>query len=209
MVAIVAMTLLDPTPGVINTLRDIDFGGLSGAGLFVVVVGVVYRIFDARHRLTGFSWRPIQENIENKLLTIIRTAEALSGDQEAYLREKRRLLDLFYKLLDNDESLKSRQEGVRFNGLVVTSALDLSVIALLGWLFHFCFALARGSFAHVVWTTACSSLWIVAQAIFVPRALARHQELSNEQLDFIDTHHRDDVLRFAKESLSLMPHTDS
>jgi hypothetical protein len=174
---------------------------MSGAGFFGILGGALYAILRLRERLSDFSWSSIQENIKHHLLGTIRITKVLTSAEEAYLLSGRRLIDLFYRLADNDASLLSRQDGVRFNGILVTSAADLGVVSLLGWFFHFCFALYSQSLAHAIWSTCCFCLWIGAQAFLLPLTLRRHRELSNEQLDYIAnnlrpllTQHVDEIL---------------
>jgi hypothetical protein len=205
MLTLLGLTVWYPSTGLVQALAEVDLGGLSGAGLIGLAGGALYTIVNARERLSGFSWDSIRANIEDRLIAIFETSQALSPAQVGYLKDKRRLLDLFYRLLDNDESLRSRQNGVRFNGLLVTSAVDLSVVALFGWGAHFVMALARRSLAHMIWTTACFLVWVLSQAVLVPLTLARHLELSNEQLDYIATHYRRDVLTFVESLLKDMP----
>jgi hypothetical protein len=191
MAALLLITLLDPNRDALKTVGGLDFGTKSITGLAVIVFGGLYELLNIRYRF-GFSWDGIQHNIINRLLEIYRSRFQLSSGQEAFLRAKRRLLDIFYSILDNDESLKSRQEGVRLNGLLVTSCVDLGIISVLGWVLHILLLFASGEIAHLYWATAMFILGLLSTFVLIPIALNKHEKLSNEQIDFIQTRQFDD-----------------
>ncbi|MEM9434193.1 MAG: hypothetical protein AAGA12_09745 [Pseudomonadota bacterium] len=51
--------------------------------------------------------------------------------------------DVYYPIIDNDETLKVRSENIRFNGVLWSSAADLRAVAAVGLLFILAFGLVN------------------------------------------------------------------
>src|SRR5262249_80826 len=151
--------------------------------------------------MLGFSWAEIRSNIENRLLRTLVRGMRITQHERDFLLDQRRLLDIFYRIIDNDESLKSRQNGVRFNGLLVTSIADGSVVGFLAYIFHTLLMFFTDSYSHLLWSYLFVAVWLLSTYVLLPLALNRHLELSNEQLDYIDTHRSTEVRAFSREAM--------
>src|SRR3954449_8716769 len=104
---------------------------LSASGLWnltaAIVLGAVYEIVNARR----FAWRKpldkVNTNIKDRLLAAC-PETPVRGDER--LRAGRTLMTLFYGFFKDDARLEERAKSVRFNGLIWTSIVDLSTVAL-------------------------------------------------------------------------------
>src|SRR5262249_25493688 len=146
-----------------------------------------YARFRGHEQLSGSLWGEIRMHIQDRLIATYRHQKLLTPEQEVLLRGGRHLLDnLFYYLIDNDQSLQSRQRSVYANGLWVTSTLDLSIICFAGYFFHVVLFFVRRSDAHMMWATMCITVSTFSYAVLLPSTLGRHKQLSDLQLDYID-----------------------
>jgi hypothetical protein len=203
LIVLLGQTLATPNPAaLIGAVDNIGWDGFSVSALCMAVGGTLWNVLDARTRLTRLSWEPIRLNISDRLLWLY---GPLSPAQEGHLRDGRRLLEVFYRLLDADESLKTKQNGVRMNGLVVTSVADVAGVAMAGAVLHSLFMAIRGGSVHVLWAVGLLGLWAIAEYLLLPHALRRHRALSDEQLDFIDTHFQEELRKHIDRILQSMP----
>lgn len=67
----------------------------------------------------------------------------LEDDERISTITWKRFKDVFYPIIDNDETLKVRSENIRFNGVLWSSAADLRAIAAVGFLVVFAFYIAN------------------------------------------------------------------
>lgn len=156
----------------------------------IVAVGGLYGAFRIRDRFGPFSWdEPVRENIRIRMLRIINAGRQLQPAEELYLRENRRLMDLFYYFVDRDKTLSEKARRVRHNGILATSFVDAGLIATAGYAAHVILAISLGRFENILWGLLFFLVWILSFAVFLPLAIGRHVELSNEQIDYIETHY--------------------
>jgi hypothetical protein len=163
----------------------------SVAAIAAIGTGALYYTFSLRRRLYGEFWRTVDSNIARKIVGSYLSQTALSTEEEAYLLKGSRLKHIFYMIVDNDESLKSRALGVYFNGLIVTSLVDFAVLSAVFAIAHsVCtFANAPDRELHLWWAAALLVGCLLAKYIAVPLAIARHTEKSDDQLDLIAAHY--------------------
>lgn len=150
------------------------------------VIGYIYNAFCIRSIFNNSSYARINENIKNRIFSIGRTTP-ITDIQQQSIKSSRVLLDIFYAIVDTNESLKERSKLVRNNGLAWSSTADCVVIGS-------CFSLI-----HLpIWITTDYSLFLYAcifslttalicAFIIHPQTEKRQIELGNEQLNFIQT----------------------
>jgi hypothetical protein len=102
----------------------------------VSIFGVLYRIIDLRTKVFGQLWGEVDDNIKTRLLAIMAADQRLSPQDAHDLLLGQQLLDIFCKIADDDNSLKSRMLGIYLNGLLVTSVADLAIITFLAAVLH-------------------------------------------------------------------------
>ncbi len=152
-----------------------------------VVLGAIYRVVDGRERLLGFSWHEVEEHVDAQLLRIARARRDLSQPEEAFLRARQRLRNLFYRALDADESLKSRQDGVRLSGVLVTSLVDLAGIWLVGGTINLVVAAITKDLDHAKWAGVLFGGAFIGIGLY-PRSMRKHVQLIDEQLGYVEIH---------------------
>jgi hypothetical protein len=176
-------------------------------GLAVVLcllLGFPYRAFDVRNLFLGEFFKSVNENIADKLLAMVRRKRAITFDQEKYLREDRRLMDVFYRVIDNDESLKVKTSGVYFNGYLTTLGVDIVTIGSIAAILHGIAWARVGGTLHLDWVFGCIAVAIVSWVVF-RQSIRRHLALSNEQLSFIGNFYADKVRESVDAILRDMP----
>lgn len=201
--AFFALTLFNPS------LNGDDIADVfhKWEGLVVVLcllLGFPYRVFDVRLLFLGEFFKTVNENIAAKLLAIVKIRRPLSQRQEQYLRADRRLMDVFYRVIDNDESLKARTAGIYFNGYLTTLGVDIFTVGSIAGLLHLAAWAWVGGTPHLDWAFGCLAVVIVSWVIF-RQAVKRHLRLSNEQLSYIGNFNADKVRESVDTILRNMP----
>ncbi|MBS0379463.1 MAG: hypothetical protein JSS29_13320 [Proteobacteria bacterium] len=172
--------------------------------VFCLLLGFPYRVFDVRKLFLGEFFKKINENIEDKLLVTVRRERSLSENQEAFLRDDRRLIDVFYRVIDNDESLKVRTAGIYFNGYLTTLGVDIFTVGSIAGLLHLIAWASVGGIAQLDWAFGCLAVAISSWVVF-RQAIKRHLRLSNEQLSYIGNFNADKVRESVDAILRNMP----
>lgn len=156
--------------------------------LIAVVVGTFYYLFEVRNIVTGYSHKRIDLNIKNNIIKLY--PGNLTDEQLQFLFQKNRLKDIFYKIVDNDESLKTKAKNVYFNGLIWTSTADYFIISLV---FAVAFLVTipfdpnkKNELLIGAFLTVSSGFIFLGLHVL---SVLRHIQLSNEQIEYIETHH--------------------
>ncbi|WP_170755451.1 hypothetical protein [Ruegeria lacuscaerulensis] len=112
----------------------------------------------------------------------------------------RRFKDVYYPIIDNDETLKLRSENIRFNGVLWSSAADLRAIAALGFLviFVFYFAQKMGIYDGFVGGELMKSgvIFLVLFVVSFPVSWVltnKHREMVLDQCDYMLLHKRGEL----------------
>lgn len=168
-------------------------------------VGMLYRTLNVRKAFLGDFWRNTNRNINQSLLVIIDGERQLSDAQKIYLTAERRLMDLFYIIVDASETLKARAHAVYSNGYIVTTLVDIGALSLFIAILHLIgFTISKGAY-HIYLMVALIVLFFLSAIIVRRKAEKNHQDLSNEQLRIIERFHTDEVLTYADQFLQRMP----
>lgn len=109
--------------------------------------------------------------------------------------------DIYYRIIDNDETLKLRSESIRFNGTLWSSAADLRAISALAFIFTIIFGAADyldlydGFLLGELIKSA--GIFFAAFAFSIPISWVltnRHREMVRGQCDYILLHKRQELL---------------
>lgn len=114
--------------------------------------------------------------------------------------------DVYYPIIDNDETLKLRSENIRFNGTLWTSAADLRAVATIGLLVVALFfvvlrlGLYDGFFESELLKSALIFLAFVLISLPMSWVLTnRHREMVSRQCNYILLHKREDLEKGLKD----------
>lgn len=208
------------TPGVLAALAfisvavpDLDGATIRGfvddwegvAILVFMAIGYPYRVLNVRKVFLGDFWESVDRTIESRLLEIVARRSTLTDAQVQYLRSDRHLMDVFYRVVDDDATLKNRTSGIYFNGYLTTLGVDFAVVAGLTAAVHLLFWVIRAQDEHLAWAVGLVVSSCVAYLILVKRSVQRHKDLSNEQLRFIANFHAASVCESVQSILLGMP----
>jgi len=175
--------------GALKGFSDFQFDDMI-ITVIVVVFGVLYYILGIRNVLWNPYYKRVQNNIKNTLIKPF--SQQLDSQQEKYLRAGRRLIIIFYHFIDNDKSLSEKAKGVRFNGLIWTSTVDLTIISAIGSLV-FWVKLAIETNSYNLWMALILLITSLVSLGLVQLATRRHISLSDEQLEFICQLHKQEL----------------
>ena len=165
----------------------------AGAGLVgAYVLGAIYNLTCFRRMFNGKSHSKITSNIKKQLLDIGRTKLLTEVQRNELLRGKK-LMDVFYALIDSNESLKERSKLVRDNGLVWSSIADLVVLGTVFGAIYVPLSLITHYSLFLIWGAISGLIAFIAAKTLHPLAEKKHIKLSNDQLDFIATQMKDKV----------------
>jgi len=147
-----------------------------------IAAGVLYYILNIRDLL----WKPYLDRVQNNIKdTLLRPfKKQLDKQQEDYLRDGLKLMIIFWHFIDNDNSLLEKAKRVRFNGLIWTSTIDLTIIAACGsLLFWVKLVIVRNSYN--LWMAIIFLVLALVSFVFIQLTTKRHISLSDEQLETI------------------------
>ena len=149
--------------------------------LVVYGIGGIYYIVDPRSLLMRRSLKSVNENIKDKLLAPF-VEDPEIKDSLINLREGNKLIDIFYHILDQDDSLKERAKEVYFNGLIWSSLIDIVIISPIGAIIYFLVFLITKNMHYMFYIDIG---FIILSIIFIPLVIKKHYRMSNNQLNYI------------------------
>lgn len=167
---------------------------LTGLGYLVIVcaIGGLYNIIGVRGLFLGDSLLLIQANIKQKLTVPFYAEDPIRAKIES-LTEGRQLMNVFYRIIDNDESLKSKSQDVYFNGLLWSTTADVMALTSFAIPVYLMAYLFNPLSHYPLMALVLSVIYLFAALFLMPKVTSKHIELSNDQLDFILQHHRDEL----------------
>jgi len=167
-------------------MKTVEFKDFSYPLIAAICIGVYFYLSNIRFLVTNYSHKKIDLNIKNHIISLY-TGRLLDDDKQ-YLYQKNRLKDIFYNIVDNDESLKNKSKNVYFNGLIWTSTADLFIISLFSSL---TFIVSAFIFSNVKSELLFGGLFLILVAMISLGlhvvAFFKHINLSNEQISYIET----------------------
>ena len=151
----------------------------------LLAIAFAYYVLPFRKWANSSFHHAINENIRKRLVSIANVDDA--PDTLTWDRVK----NVFYNQVDNDNSLTSRSEAIRFNGTLWTSAADVTVISILFFIFSIVLWSIEIDNAQIGMPVfgGIALLSLLVQAILT----RKHMEMSNDQLDYIDQYRKNEV----------------
>ena len=153
--------------------------------IFVAVflsIGAIYYILHIRNLLWNPYFKRVQNNIKNTLISPL--GQEVNEEQKNYLKDGNKLMIVFYYFIDNDNSLAEKANRVRFNGLIWTSTIDLTIIAAFGSLILWG-KLAFENTSYNIWMGIILFIIALISLGLIQLTTRHHISLSNEQLESI------------------------
>lgn len=152
-------------------------------------VGVLYYLLGIRNLLLKPYHERVQNNIKDKLISPF--LGQLNKEQIAYLKQARRLMNIFYHFIDSDSSLTEKAKRVRFNGLIWTSTVDLTIISVLGASGFWIRLILETTQYNLVMAGSLSALVLISFGL-IQLSTKRHLSLSDDQLEMICQKYKDE-----------------
>jgi hypothetical protein len=191
----------------ISIISEKEFSGFEFKeytipSVIALIIGVFYEMFEVRYLVTNYSHKKIDLNIKNHICRLF--TQPLNDIQRQFIFKKNRLKSIFYHVVDNDESLKQKSKNIYFNGIIWTSTADLSIISIfISVLVLISMAFFEGSIKSDLLIFGLTTIMIGLISLGLHSlAFLKHIKLSNEQIDFIETHHINLVNTKMTETLS-------
>lgn len=150
-----------------------------------IVLGSIYNMLDIRFFITEYSHRKIDLNITSSLLKLYN--KELTQEQYNFLKNKR-LKHIFYKIVDNDASLTAKSQLVYSNGIFWTSTADVFLISIFAAIIYIAVGVPIGNAYLWTWGIIIGGVGLVSFLLHL-LTVFRHINLSNDQLEYIETHY--------------------
>lgn len=205
LLVLLLMSIVAPSGDVLRALAEPSMGEVAFGGIPVLLCGAAYLLLDGRRIIFGDFWKPVHDSIAERLTACLRRTRSVSPAETAALRDTRRLLRIFFAVIDENDTLATSKSRVYFNGLLMTSAIDITVIGLPFLAAHIAAAIVFKSLAHLLWAIVLSLLILMSTFVFRRLALKRHLELTDEQLEAIERHHANRVVVLCEKELRPLP----
>ena len=178
------------------SLNLTNYLNLPIMGLGVVVAYVIGAVFDGlkiRSIRTDKSYKHITDNIKLKLIEYGLTIKIDRGKIEE-IKSSRKLLDIFYYFIDNDESLKEKSKLVKDNGLMWTSTADIAILGcFFCWLYFMLSIFLEPKLLLVLSGLVVGFIGFISGVVLHPIFVKKHIDLGNEQIEFIVTNKKNDL----------------
>ncbi len=177
----------------------INVTNLSLSIFLFLLIGFIIHQYILPRMLERF-WVDVDFNVKIKLANI-----AKLDDSDAYklVCAKKRLMRVFFKLIDSDESLKNSSDKVRVNGLIITSLADIQLFSFL-CIIALLFKIANTDNA-IYWNIGVI-LFCLFGIIISDKLLQKHKlihiEMGIDQLSELSAHHNKDVVAKIQELLT-------
>ena len=181
--AIPAYTFLIGKP--LSAIQAIDLIFFGVGAVLAYALGTLYNLFCLRAVFNGKSHERITQNIKARLLEL-RTAP-LTPDRKQQLLTGNELMNVFYAMVDSNDSLKERAKLVRDNGLVWSSIADATVLGVAFAALYLTLGFTTNHRPFFEWGIGAGIIAFVAGGLLHPVAERRHIQLGNAQLEFIAT----------------------
>lgn len=157
----------------------------------IIALGAIYYILGVRN----IFWRKIVMDLRNNIkntfidffkseIDIVHKIKSLS-DLE--------LMSVFYKLIDDDDSLKDKQNDVRLNGLILTTVIDAQLLLLFFMPIYLLFCILEKYYYFIVFVMILSAIIYLLLNLFKNKLKKKHFEYQNEQLIVIKMIHLDNL----------------
>lgn len=166
-----------------------------------LAIGAVYHMYDARFTVTSISHRKIDLNITSSLLKIYN--KTITQEEHNFLKKKR-LKHIFYNIVDNDASLSAKSQLVYFNGIFWTSTADLFILSIFSSIVYFVLGYWVLN-SEFLWHTGLIFIGLAAFSFCLHMlSIIKHYKLSNDQIEYIETHFKADLTNKIDSSLAEM-----
>jgi hypothetical protein len=170
------------------------------ACLLPFVLGAVYYILDLRRFFFAPSIEDINTRLNRSLLDPFANHPVI-GPAMPRLRAGRKILNVFYNLVDNDKSLSERATHVYLNGLLLSSLADVRSVTII--LLPFYLGSLLFSKQPIFWLYFFGAIALNIVCIpLVKLVTQKHIELGKEQTDYILELRRSDLERLLLEQAS-------
>lgn len=201
---------------IILTIQNKDLSGLSkvlqsidlskkGFTFYVVpfVFGAIYYVLGLRDLFFKKPIKTIQKNIRDRLLSQFEKDPEICPYSDK-LKGNRNIIEVFYKFVDSDPSLKEKSNNVRFNGAFLSSFADACVISIFAFILYAALLGYSFSIYYLFLLILSVILFTASYFLGLPKMTQRHLNYSNSQIDFILTNLHDDL----KKALEKLIETD-
>jgi|TARA_R100000501_G_C2623166_1_gene116314 hypothetical protein len=143
-----------------------------------------YNVLPLRKWTNAGHHRAVQRNVREKMA-------AIAGADIEELPQKK-IMDIFYRQIDNDPTLKAKSEIIMSNGLIWTSLADLSVLSIIYAAFSI-LSYIVGLFQSDILFIQYAGLAIVS-LLFQMVVTGRHIRLSDDQLEYMADYRSDEII---------------
>ncbi|MBB4081096.1 hypothetical protein GGR28_003743 [Lewinella aquimaris] len=183
-------TLLTSYKIIENSIGDERTIVYSTYVIIASIIGAIYMIFKVRFAVWDMYLPVVQRHIIHRLLTF--AGRKYDSLYFADIKNVKKVMNVFYQLIDNDNSLTTRSNTVRLNGLVWTSIMDLAVISLVVFGVVFTYGLVTLNSDFVLWSYFPSLIALLC-LITLPVITNSHIEAGDKQLDYIGQHMKNEL----------------
>jgi hypothetical protein len=178
-------SLIESDYSPLHALHDLDAavaaaGALTGA----ILLGVIYRGSGLQEVVHNFTWRTTtDDHLKARLFDLLEPGE-LDKEQRAKMSSGMAMIQLFYGIADNDNSLKNKVGDVYENGAYLGSAADLTLFAALGAGIHLALTFLSDRALAATWVVIFGILFVLAVA-YILFGVRRHMGLTDDQFEYI------------------------
>lgn len=150
--------------------------------VFALLFGAIYYQFNIQRIITKTSHNLIVRNIFTRIIKM-RSKEDDVEVLWAIKKNRGKIMREFYKIIDNEESLKKKQLNIYFNGIFWSSSADLFLISLVYFALYISKILNVDNIGNLPYVFLILSIFSLLLHFI---SIKKHINLSNEQLSHIE-----------------------
>ncbi len=162
------------------------------------IFGYFYDLVKLRGPIFSMQSKMVDDNIKDSLLSIYgESVESVDENDKQYLKSKR-LMSIFYHIIDQNNSLEKKSRRVYLNGLIWTTFIDAFIIFFISTIL----SAILGFFVSRYFIIALI-FFLLAVATFLLSLSSRSKQidLSNRQLKYIKHYCKKELVEKIKNAL--------
>lgn len=162
----------------------------------IVVLGVIYSYLD----LTKIIWDPVKIEIDRNIKNELLTETIYSETEKEELKKGNKLINIFFELIDSDESLTQKKKRVYQNGLILTSICDIGVISIIYAFYSIIKGVCWNNVYNIFLGYGYFLIFFFTMA-FLHLGKMKHLALGNDQLEIVKRRMKNELKDKLNEAL--------
>lgn len=189
---ILLTVVLDPLLDILELTNRLGVPEFILYPIPVFVFGFGYHVLNVRRHVFTRPLQQVTDNIKEAIFQCCSDRPEIASER-SFLWDGRKLINVFYTIVDKDPTLSERAKRVRFNGLIWSTLADVQIVGSIGAFVYLMAAAINDSGSQLLVSVVLVWVVVVTRYWLMRKTTERHIALSNYQLELIAQEYSDDV----------------